>query len=142
MASSIPQARAGTLYLMMGGDKKTFNKVKPVLTKLSDEGKLLRYIGTAGKAAQVKALVNMVMNINTAGLAEGLAARPDNSPMLESMLEWLRTSARFLAEGNPITRMRGFLVGLVDTFNIVYFLAFTVVCLAVATRSLGLRRWP
>ncbi len=32
----------------------------------------LRYIGEAGKAAQVKALVNMVMNINTAGLAEGL----------------------------------------------------------------------
>ena len=32
----------------------------------------LRYIGEAGQAAQVKALVNMVMNINTAGLAEGL----------------------------------------------------------------------
>jgi 3-hydroxyisobutyrate dehydrogenase len=32
----------------------------------------MRYVGTAGKAAQVKALVNMVMNINTAGLAEGL----------------------------------------------------------------------
>ncbi len=32
----------------------------------------LRYVGEAGKAAQVKALVNMVMNINTAGLAEGL----------------------------------------------------------------------
>ena len=32
----------------------------------------LRYVGPAGQAAQVKALVNMVMNINTAGLAEGL----------------------------------------------------------------------
>jgi 3-hydroxyisobutyrate dehydrogenase-like beta-hydroxyacid dehydrogenase len=32
----------------------------------------MRYVGLAGKAAQVKALVNMVMNINTAGLAEGL----------------------------------------------------------------------
>jgi 3-hydroxyisobutyrate dehydrogenase len=29
-------------------------------------------VGTTGRAAQVKALVNMVMNINTAGLAEGL----------------------------------------------------------------------
>lgn len=72
MASSINQARAGTLYLMCGGEEATFNQVKPLLVKLSDEGKLLRYIGTAGKAAQVKALVNMVMNINTAGLAEGL----------------------------------------------------------------------
>jgi 3-hydroxyisobutyrate dehydrogenase len=73
MASSINQARQGTLYLMCGGDEQTFNQVKPLLTKLSDDGKLLRYIGTAGRAAQVKALVNMVMNINTAGLAEGLA---------------------------------------------------------------------
>ena len=30
------------------------------------------YIGQSGQAAKVKALVNMVMNINTAGLAEGL----------------------------------------------------------------------
>ncbi len=33
----------------------------------------MRYVGQAGKAAEVKALVNMVMNINTAGLSEGLA---------------------------------------------------------------------
>lgn len=72
MASSINQARAGTLYLMCGGEKAVFDKVQPLLVKLSDEGKLLRYIGKAGQAAQVKALVNMVMNINTAGLAEGL----------------------------------------------------------------------
>src|SRR5438132_8829738 len=72
MASSITQARQGTLYLMCGGEEATFNQVKPILTPLSDEGKLLRYVGPAGKAAQVKALVNMVMNINTAGLAEGL----------------------------------------------------------------------
>ena len=69
MASSIPQARAGTLYLMCGGDRAAFERVKPLLEKLSSA---LRYIGPAGQAAQVKALVNMVMNINTAGLAEGL----------------------------------------------------------------------
>ncbi|MCI0539802.1 MAG: NAD(P)-dependent oxidoreductase [Verrucomicrobiales bacterium] len=72
MASSITQARQGTLYLMCGGDQDAFKKVEPLLTQLSDNGKLLRYIGSAGQAAQVKALVNMVMNINTAGLAEGL----------------------------------------------------------------------
>ena len=69
MASSITQARQGTLYLMCGGKRSVFNKVKPILDALSVN---LRYIGTAGQAAQVKALVNMVMNINTAGLAEGL----------------------------------------------------------------------
>jgi 3-hydroxyisobutyrate dehydrogenase len=70
MASSITQARAGTLYLMCGGAARTFQKVKPVLEKLSAS---MRHIGPTGQAAKVKALVNMVMNINTAGLAEGLA---------------------------------------------------------------------
>jgi 3-hydroxyisobutyrate dehydrogenase len=69
MASSIPQARNGTLYLMVAGREDVFARVKPLLEKMSAS---LRYIGPAGKAAEVKALVNMVMNINTAGLAEGL----------------------------------------------------------------------
>ena len=69
MASSISQARNGTLYLMCGGQADTFEAAKPLLESLSVS---LRYIGKAGQAATVKALVNMVMNINTAGLAEGL----------------------------------------------------------------------
>ncbi len=69
MASSIPQALEGTLYLMCGGEESVFKKVEPILEKLSGK---MRYIGKSGSAAQVKALVNMVMNINTAGLAEGL----------------------------------------------------------------------
>lgn len=69
MASSIPQARNGTLYLMCAGDRATFDRVQPLLADLSNA---LRYIGATGQAAQVKALVNMVMNINTAALAEGL----------------------------------------------------------------------
>jgi 3-hydroxyisobutyrate dehydrogenase len=69
MASSIPQARNGTLYLMVGGERSVFERLQPMLEKMSSS---LRYIGAAGSAAQVKALVNMVMNINTAGLAEGL----------------------------------------------------------------------
>jgi 3-hydroxyisobutyrate dehydrogenase len=69
MASSITQAREGTLYLMIGGSEDVFDSVKDLLDDLSIN---LRFVGAAGKAAQVKALVNMVMNINTAGLAEGL----------------------------------------------------------------------
>jgi 3-hydroxyisobutyrate dehydrogenase len=69
MASSITQARQGSLYLMCGGQSETFEQARPILEKLSAS---LRYIGPAGTAAQVKALVNMVMNANTAALAEGL----------------------------------------------------------------------
>ena len=69
MASSITQARQGTLYLICGGRQDVFESAKPLLEKLSVH---LRYVGSAGEAAKVKALVNMVMNCNTAALAEGL----------------------------------------------------------------------
>lgn len=69
MASSITQARQGTLYLMCGGKQEVFNRARPLLDTL---GTSVRHIGPAGEAAKVKALVNMVMNGNTAALAEGL----------------------------------------------------------------------
>ncbi|MEI6108273.1 MAG: NAD(P)-dependent oxidoreductase [Opitutae bacterium] len=72
MASSIPQARNGTLFLMCGGERPVFASLEPLLRELSGQGQSLRFIGPAGTAGQVKALVNMVMNINTAALAEGL----------------------------------------------------------------------
>lgn len=69
MASSIPQARKGELFLMIGGDQALYQAHQPLLKDLS---KALHYVGPAGKASEVKALVNMVMNCNTAALAEGL----------------------------------------------------------------------
>jgi len=69
MASSIPQARNGELFLMVGGEEAVFQAHRPLLDDLS---KALYYVGPIGKASEVKALVNMVMNINTAALAEGL----------------------------------------------------------------------
>jgi 3-hydroxyisobutyrate dehydrogenase len=69
MAGSITQARRGTLYLMCGGNPEAFNQARPLLDAL---GTTVRYIGPAGEAATVKALVNMVMSSNTAALAEGL----------------------------------------------------------------------
>ena len=69
MASSITQAREGSLYLMCAGSEEAFQKAEPILKEL---GSTVRFVGQSGEAAKVKALVNMVMNINTAGLAEGL----------------------------------------------------------------------
>ena len=70
MASSISHARNGQLYLMVAGDQTAFDACHELLDDLSLS---LRFIeGGPGRAAEVKALVNMVMNINTAGLAEGL----------------------------------------------------------------------
>jgi len=96
MASSITQAREGTLYLMCGGRKEVFNDVHPILESMSTD---LKYIGEAGQAAQVKALVNMVMNINTAGLAEGLglgAALGLDLEMLQQVFSQTGANSRVL----------------------------------------------
>lgn len=69
MASSISHAREGKLYLMLAGDEATYQRVQTMIEQMSVNR---RFIGGPGSAAEVKALVNMVMNINTAGLAEGL----------------------------------------------------------------------
>jgi ABC-2 type transport system permease protein len=84
-------------------------------------------------------LATMVLPL-LAGLAEGLAGRTDNSPTLDAALEWLEATARFLSAGNPIARTRGFVIGLVDSFNIVYFLSFTLLFLLAAVKALRMRR--
>ena len=96
MASSITQARDGTLYLMCGGREEVYQQVEPLLESLSISR---RYIGPAGTAAQVKALVNMVMNINTAGLAEGLglgAALGLDLEMLQTVFSQTGANSRVL----------------------------------------------
>ena len=96
MASSITQARQGTLYLMCGGRPDVFETAKPLMEKLSSH---LRYIGSAGEAAKVKALVNMVMNCNTAALAEGLglgAALGLNLTMLRDVFAQTGAASRVL----------------------------------------------
>lgn len=96
MAGSITQARQGTLYLICGGTTEVFAMALPLLNAL---GNRVRHIGPAGEAAKVKALVNMVMNSNTAALAEGLglgAALGVNLTLLRDVFSQTGASSRVL----------------------------------------------
>lgn len=84
MASSIPQARNGTLYLMCAGRREVYTRAEPLLLDISQAR---TYTGPTGTASQLKALVNMVMNINTAGLAEGLGLADALGLDLNTVLE-------------------------------------------------------
>ena len=55
--------------MMLAGDQGAYRRAEPILEQLTSAR---HYTGKPGSAAALKALVNMVMNINTAGLAEGL----------------------------------------------------------------------
>jgi 3-hydroxyisobutyrate dehydrogenase-like beta-hydroxyacid dehydrogenase len=68
----------------------------------------MRYVGPAGQAAQVKALVNMVMNINTAGLAEGLglgAALGLDLTMLREVLSQTGANSQVLKTDVTLTQV-------------------------------------
>ncbi|MCB1209255.1 MAG: NAD(P)-dependent oxidoreductase [Verrucomicrobiales bacterium] len=96
MASSISHAREGKLYLMMAGDESVYNQMLPMLEQMSVNR---RFIGGAGRAAEIKALVNMVMNINTAGLAEGLglaAALGHNLDLVREVFSQTGANSRVL----------------------------------------------
>ncbi len=106
MASSITQARQGTLYLMCGGKRDVFDRARPILDAL---GTTVRYIGSAGVAAQVKALVNMVMNSNTAALAEGLglgAALDINLTLLREVFSQTGAASRVLETDGEDMQLR------------------------------------
>lgn len=97
MASSISHAREGKLYLMLAGDEAIYQQVQPMIEQMSLNR---RFIGGPGRAAEVKALVNMVMNINTAGLAEGLglgAALGLDLTMLREIFSQTGANSRVLA---------------------------------------------
>jgi 3-hydroxyisobutyrate dehydrogenase len=106
MASSIPQAREGKLYLICANDEATFEKVAPILEKMSIS---LRFVGGPGKGAQVKALINMLMNINTAGLAEALglgAALGLDLTMLREVFAQTGANSRVLETDGPDMQAR------------------------------------
>jgi ABC-2 type transport system permease protein len=75
-----------------------------------------------------------------ATVAGGLAETEGTSATLTVLLDVGQHAARFLAGGNPLLRVQGFVIGLVDTFNVVYFLVVIIVSLVAAVKALELRR--
>ncbi len=101
-----PQAREGKLYLICANDEATFNKVHPILEKMSIS---LKFVGGPGKAAEVKALINMLMNINTAGLAEALGlgdALGLDLTMLREVFSQTGANSRVLETDGPDMQAR------------------------------------
>lgn len=77
-----------------------------------------------------------------AGAVEALGARPDAGALARGLAMAADSAARLAEAANPIARLRGFVIGLFDSANVVYFAAVSAVALFAATRALGLRRWP
>ncbi|MBL8241467.1 MAG: NAD(P)-dependent oxidoreductase [Bryobacterales bacterium] len=70
IGGSSAHLRAGQALLMAGGLPSAYAAARPVLEKLSDK---IFYCGPPGSGARMKLAFNLVLGLNRAALAEGLA---------------------------------------------------------------------
>lgn len=67
VSGSVKPAEEGTLVVIAGGDRKVFEKVKPLFDQL---GRLSVYVGECGAGNTAKLATNVFLGIITQGLAE------------------------------------------------------------------------
>ncbi|MFQ6058846.1 MAG: NAD(P)-dependent oxidoreductase [Anaerolineae bacterium] len=82
-------AAAGTLTVMVGGDEKAFERVKPVLEAI---GRNIHYLGPTGSGCIVKLCNQILVGINQAAVAEALVVGAKAGADPEAMYEVLSTS--------------------------------------------------
>lgn len=94
VSGSVKPAQEGTLIIMTGGNRETFEKAKPVLQAI---GKLALHLGDVGAGSSAKLAVNYFLAVNLQGLAETVLFAKDNGIKTEDMLTIINEGA--LANG-------------------------------------------
>ncbi len=89
---SLPEARAGTLILMFGGDEALFERLAPMLSDLGAEP---RWIGAVGQAAALKLAMNQLIASETAAFAMSLALVRAHGVAVDDFMQLLRGSALY-----------------------------------------------
>jgi 3-hydroxyisobutyrate dehydrogenase-like beta-hydroxyacid dehydrogenase len=99
VSGSVPQVQAGTLTIMVGGDRDAYARVEPILRELGAP----THIGENGQGLVLKLAINISLAVQMLAFAEGLllaeragidpgaaaevmAASPIGSPMLRARL--------------------------------------------------------
>jgi len=68
VSGSVPQVQAGTLTIMVGGDKQAYARVEPILRALGTP----THIGENGQALVLKLAINISLAVQVLAFAEGL----------------------------------------------------------------------
>jgi 3-hydroxyisobutyrate dehydrogenase len=87
---TIPQARAGTLFAMVGGRAEDASRARPVLEKLT---RRILHMGPAGSGYAMKLAANLGLGAYVQAIAESLALGLRQGLALDAMLEALQESA-------------------------------------------------
>ena len=103
VTGSRPKAEDGTLTIMAGGARETFERARPLLEAM---GQLVLHVGPHGHGSMVKLLNNTVAAVNAAALAEALvlgrAAGVDPDRALEVMAAGSASSAMLELKARPM----------------------------------------
>ena len=89
---SIPEAKKGTLLVMVGSSEAQFAKFEPMLKVFSGEP---RYIGPVGQAAAMKLAFNQLIASLTAAFSLSLGLIQEEGVRVEQFMDMLRESALY-----------------------------------------------
>ncbi|MFV9510015.1 NAD(P)-dependent oxidoreductase [Tepidibacillus sp. LV47] len=82
-------AEAGTLTIMVGGDKEIFDQARPVFEAI---GKTILYMGKTGNGSIAKLINNMLVGIHTAALSEAFVLGAKAGIGIEALYEVIKSS--------------------------------------------------
>ncbi len=100
VSGSVKQAEEGQLVIMVGGEEKVFQKVKPILERL---GKLAMRVGATGAGNAAKLAMNTLLGFHAQGLAEAVVFARQNKISPEDFITLVNNSAL----GNVFTKIKG-----------------------------------
>lgn len=90
VSGSVKQADDAQLVIMVGGDEKVFEQVKPVLEKM---GRMAIHVGGAGAGNAAKLAVNSLLSFHALGLAEAIVFAQKNGIRTEDLTTILNNGA-------------------------------------------------
>jgi 3-hydroxyisobutyrate dehydrogenase-like beta-hydroxyacid dehydrogenase len=98
VSGSVPQAQAGTLTIMVGGDDQAYRRVEPILRKLGTP----EYIGANGQGLVVKLAINISLAVQMLAFSEGLLLAERSGVDPQRALDVMTESAI----GSPMLKAR------------------------------------
>jgi 3-hydroxyisobutyrate dehydrogenase-like beta-hydroxyacid dehydrogenase len=102
VSGSVPQVRAGSLTIMVGGDATPYGRVEPVLRELGTP----THVGPNGQGLVLKLAINISLAVQMLAFAEGLLLAARSGVDQELALEVMVNSAI----GSPMLKARAPLV--------------------------------
>ncbi len=102
VSGSVPQVRSGTLTIMVGGDRRSYDRVEPILRELGTP----THVGENGQGLALKLAINISLAVQMLAFAEGLllATRAGVDP--QRALDVMESSPI----GSPMLRARSGLI--------------------------------